>query len=248
MKAIQPEILFEDEHLLVLNKPPELLTLPDRFDATLPNLRTMMKERYGDIFIVHRLDKQTSGAILFAKDSDTHKNLNTQFQSREVRKIYHAIIAGVLDRDDMEIDIPIEPDPVRKGLMRPSVHGKASLTLVRVKQRFRMATLLECLLVTGRTHQIRVHCATIGHPLLVDPDYGGTNGFMLSTIKRKFNLAKDTDERPLIARLTLHSHSLEFTHPVSGERIKLEAAYPKDFSATLRVLEKYASTPSVARF
>lgn len=248
MKTLQPEVLFEDDSLIVLNKPPELLTLPDRFDATLPNLRSMLKERYGDIFVVHRLDRQTSGAILFAKDSETHKNLNDQFQSRDVRKIYHALLSGVLDRDDMEIDIPIEHDPVRKGLMRPSVHGKPSLTLVRVKQRFRMATLVECLLVTGRTHQIRVHCATVGHPLLVDPDYGGSDGFYVSSVKRRYNLAKHTEERPLIGRLTLHSHSLEFTHPTSGEVLKLEAPYPKDFSAALRVLEKYASAPRAARF
>src|SRR5690606_14333465 len=144
MKKPQLDILFEDEHLLALNKQPEMLTLPDRFDARLPNLRTMLTEEYGDIFVVHRLDKQTSGAILFAKDAETHRALNEQFQTRNVHKVYHAIVGGVLERDEMEIDIPIEPDPVRKGLMRPSIHGKASLTLVRVMTRFRMATLLSC--------------------------------------------------------------------------------------------------------
>lgn len=247
MKQPQLDILFEDDHLLALNKQPDLLTLPDRFDARLPNLRTMLTERYGEIFIVHRLDKQTSGAILFAKDAETHRSLSVQFQTRNVRKLYHAIVGGVLERDEMEIDIPIEPDPARKGLMRPSVHGKKSLTIITVVKRFRMATLLSCELVTGRTHQIRVHCATIGHPLLVDADYGTSDGFYVSSIKRRYNLARNTEERPLISRLTLHSARLEFTHPFTQETLALEAPYPKDFSATLRVLDKYCSVSETYR-
>lgn len=241
MKRPQLDVLFEDEHLLALNKPAELLTLPDRFDATLPNLRSLLVEKYGDIFVVHRLDKQTSGVILFAKNSEAHRELSQQFQTRSVRKLYHALVAGVVDRTEMEIDIPVEPDPARKGLMRPSVHGKESLTIMRVLKRFRMATLVECELVTGRTHQIRVHCATIGHPLLVDADYGTSDAFFVSSVKRRYNLAKDTEEQPLMARLTLHSAHLECTHPYTNEPIVLDAPYPKDLRATVQVLEKYCT-------
>lgn len=241
MKKIQLDILFEDEHVLVLNKPAELLTLPDRFNAKLPNLRTLLAEKYGDIFVVHRLDKQTSGVILFAKNSEAHRVLNQQFQTRTVRKMYHALVAGVVERSEMEIDIPIEPDPARKGLMRPSVHGKESLTIMRVLKKFRMATLVECELVTGRTHQIRVHCATLGYPLLVDADYGTSDAFLVSSVKRRYNLAKDTEEQPLIARLTLHSAHLECEHPFSHERMVFDAPYPKDLRATVQVLEKYCT-------
>jgi 23S rRNA pseudouridine1911/1915/1917 synthase len=247
MRKPQLDILFEDEHLLALNKQPDLLTLPDRFNAKLPNLRTMLTDEYGDIFVVHRLDKQTSGVILFAKDAETHRELSVQFQTRNVRKLYHAIVGGVLERDEMEIDIPIEADPVRKGLMRPSVHGKPSLTIINVLKRFRMATLLSCELVTGRTHQIRVHCATIGHPLLVDADYGTSDGFYVSSIKRRYNLARHTEERPLMSRLTLHSAHLELVHPFTQEPLVFEAPYPKDFNATLQVLEKYCSVSETYR-
>lgn len=241
MKKVQLDVLVEDDHILALNKPPELLTLPDRFDARIPNLRSLLVEKYGEIFVVHRLDKQTSGVILFAKTSEAHRVLSKQFQTRSVRKLYNALVAGVVERDEMEIDIPVEPDPARKGLMRPSVHGKESLTIIRVKKRFRMATLIECELVTGRTHQIRVHCATIGHPLFVDADYGTNDAFLVSSVKRRYNLAKDTDEQPLMARLTLHSARLECTHPFSQEPMVIEAPYPKDMRATIQVLEKYCT-------
>ncbi len=239
-KSHYPAVLFEDEHVLVLNKEAGTLTIPDRYDQELANLKSMLKARYGDIFVVHRLDRDTSGAILFAKTAEAHKTLNRQFQQRTVGKIYHAILAGVVQQDEIPIDIPLMPHPKIKGLMAPSVRGKESLTIVRPLQRFRMATLAECDMRSGRQHQIRVHCAAIGHPLLVDAEYGRSEGFMLSSIKRRYNLAKNTEERPLIARNTLHSYRLEFTHPFTGETLRFEAAYPKDFRATLQVLAKYA--------
>lgn len=239
------DILFEDDHIVVLNKPSGLLSLPDRFETNLPNLRTMLKEQYGEIFVVHRLDEETSGIMIFAKHADAHKALSEQFEKRSVRKIYHGIMQGgiepeLLTNDAMNVDIPLMPDPVRKGLMAPSVRGKEALTIVRVLKRFRLATLVECELVTGRQHQIRVHCAAIGHPLLVDPDYGTATEFRVSTIKRKFNLGKWEEEKPLIARTTLHSYSVTFTHPSTGETMTLEAPYPKDFKAVIQVLDKYA--------
>lgn len=237
----QPTILFEDDHLLAINKPSGLLSLPDRFNATLPNVRTMMKERYGEIFIVHRLDRDTSGVMILAKTAEAHQHLSEQFEHHRADKRYHAIVKGIVERDSFSVTIPIAADPRRKGLMKPTAKGKEAHTDMTVVERFRMATLLECRLITGRTHQIRVHCSAIGHPLLVDPDYGSAESFLLSTIKRKFNLAKGAEERPVIDRLTLHSFQLVVTHPVTNESLTIQAPYPRDFAATVQVLRKYAA-------
>lgn len=237
----KPDILFEDDQIIVLAKPAGLLTLPDRFNQALPNLRTMLVERYGTIFVVHRIDRETSGVMMFCKTPEAHKIMSEQFETRSVRKIYHAIVQGRFEQDELAIDIPLHADPSRPGLMSPSVRGKESLTKVRVLKRFRMATLLECELITGRQHQIRVHCAAVGHPLLVDKDYGGLDEFMLSSVKRKYNVGKHEEEKPLMSRTTLHAFSMEFTHPATQERMSFEAPYLKDFKALLQTLDKYAS-------
>ncbi|MFY8001847.1 MAG: RluA family pseudouridine synthase [Candidatus Kapaibacteriota bacterium] len=240
--AVQrPEFLFEDDHILVLAKPAGLLTLPDRFNQALPNLRTMLVERYGTIFVVHRIDRETSGIMIFCKTAEAHKAMSEQFETRSVKKIYHALVQGRFEQEELAIDIPLHADPARPGLVAPSVRGKESLTEVRVLKRFRMATLLECTLITGRQHQIRVHCAAVGHPLLVDKDYGGLDEFMLSSVKRKYNVGKHEEEKPLMTRTTLHAFSVEFIHPATQEPMRFEAPYPKDFKALLQTLDKYAS-------
>jgi 23S rRNA pseudouridine955/2504/2580 synthase/23S rRNA pseudouridine1911/1915/1917 synthase len=235
------EVLHEDDALLVLHKPSGLLVLPDRFNTTLPNVRTMLVERYGEIFIVHRIDRDTSGLLIVAKTAEAHKALSEQFEGRTVRKLYHGVVTGVVEQNELNIDIPLMPDPARKGLMAPSARGKESLTRLRVVERFRMATLVECELVTGRQHQIRVHCAAIGHPLLVDPDYGQAAAFRLSSIKRKYHLGKFVEEeQPLVSRTTLHAHSIEFQHPATGAVMRFETPYPKDLKALVQALRKYA--------
>jgi len=236
-----PEILFEDDALLVVNKPAGLLTLPDRFNAMLANVRSWLAERYGEIFIVHRIDRETSGLLVVAKTAEAHKILSQQFESRSVKKLYHGIVQGVVEQDELTIDIPLMPDPVRKGLMAPSVRGKESLTIVRVIERFRMATFVECELVTGRQHQIRVHCAAIGHALLVDAEYGTASEFNLSTIKRQYNISKHAEaEKPLVSRTTLHAAAIMFSHPLTGEALTFEAPLPKDLKALVQTLRKYA--------
>lgn len=241
MKHPTLSVLHSDEHLVVVNKQAGLLSIPDRYDVTLPSVKSLVKEKFGSAYTVHRLDKGTSGVIIMALTPESHKAINEQFEKHTIVKTYQAIVSGIVDRDTIKIDIPITEDTRRKGLMKPSAKGKEAHTVMRVVEKFRLATLVECDLITGRQHQIRVHCSAIGHPLLVDPEYGKNERFMLSTIKRRYNLGKGAEERPIIDRLTLHAVSINFLHPGTGTRLTVVAEPPKDFNAALQVLRKYAA-------
>lgn len=234
-------IIFEDSEILVLDKAAGILSIPDRYNKSLPNLFTELNSQYQKIFTVHRLDRETSGIMLFAKNAESHKNLNTQFQEQRVRKIYHLVLNGTLSEDEIKIDIPLISNPRKKGMMMPSINGKKSLTILRVLKKFRNATLAECELVSGRHHQIRAHCAAIGNPLIVDSLYGTATEFMLSSIKRRYNLKKHDTEKPLLSRVSMHAYEIGFTHPTSGEFLSFKTEYPKDFAALVKVLSKYSS-------
>lgn len=234
------EVLYQDDCLVVVNKPADILTIPDRFVPEKPNLLDLLQAEYGQVWVVHRLDKATSGAICFALDATTHKALSRQFQERQVRKLYHALVEGCPHPPEGEIDRPIAPHPTVPGKMMASSKGKMALTHYRVLTRFRDYTLMEADIKTGRTHQIRVHFSSIGHPLVVDPLYGKRDALLLSEIKRKhFRIGQDSVERPLLNRLSLHAHSLQITHPQRNEILKIEAPYFKDFRAVLNQLNKW---------
>ena len=238
------EFLYEDDDIVVVFKPAGVLSIPDRYVKEIRNLFHELNEKYGEIFVVHRLDKDTSGVMVFAKNAYAHKMLNQQFLEQKVKKLYHLVVSGIVNKDEIDIDIPLAADPAKKGVMVPSARGKESLTKLKVLKRFRVATLIECDLVTGRHHQLRAHCKAIGYPLLVDEVYGNSTEFLLSSIKRKkFNLKKHDVERPLISRVSMHAKSIEFKHPVTQETMKFEADYPKDFQALLQVLGKYSEVP-----
>ncbi|MFC2130745.1 RluA family pseudouridine synthase [Bacteroidota bacterium] len=242
-KELKIEIIFEDSDIVVLSKTAGVFTIPDRYDRQALNLYNFLQNKYGKIFTVHRLDRDTSGVIVFAKNAESHKNLNQQFQDHLVKKIYHVVISGIIRQDVIDIDIPISDNPGKKGLSIPSARGKQSLTKLKVLERFRNATLCECSLITGRHHQIRMHCSAIGYPLLVDEQYGNSGTFYLSAIKRKYNLRKDTEEKPVIKRITMHSYELTFNHPVTNAKSTFISEYPRDFSALLQILRKYAALP-----
>ncbi len=241
MKRVPLDVLYADLDIVVVNKQAGLLAIPDRYDETLPSVKVLVRERYGSAYTVHRLDRETSGVMIVALTPEAHKALNEQFEHHTVKKTYQAILAGIVDKDELMINIPLATDTKRKGLMKPSAKGKEARTGLRVIERFRIASLVECDLITGRQHQIRVHCAAIGHPLLVDADYGSTSKFMLSSIKRRYNVARGHEERPIIDRQTLHAARISFDHPSTGERVTIEAEPPRDFAATLQVLRKYAA-------
>ena len=239
------EILSEDDDYVFLNKAAGMLTLPDRFDPMIPNLYHILTEHYGHIFVVHRIDKQTSGVIAFAKNADAHKALNGQFESHRIRKKYLVLVQGNLKDAEGSIDLPIGENPGKAGTMKiDTVHGKESVTKYRVIERFVRFTLAEAEPLSGRTHQIRVHFRAIGHPLAVDEIYGNTEGIKLSSLKKNYKAKPDAIEKPLISRLTLHARSLCFSHFRNQAEMTVEAPLPKDFNSVIKQLRKLNPVPA----
>lgn len=239
-KDLPFEIILEDENYIFINKNSGILTIPDRYNYNLPNLVSILSYYRQNIFVVHRLDKDTSGVMMFAKNEKSHKLANTSFEDQLVERKYHVLVRGQFPMDEIEIDIPLLMNMADKGRVIPSARGKHSLTKVKILEKFRYATLLECELVTGRQHQIRVHLSTIGYPLLVDNLYSDNREFYLSMIKRNYNSNEDIEEKPILKRLSMHSFSLKYKDELSGKEIFATANYPKDFETALKLLRKYS--------
>ncbi|GGB19349.1 RluA family pseudouridine synthase [Puia dinghuensis] len=236
----KPEILFENDAFVAINKPAGLLSIPDR-QGKEPSLKSWLREKYGNIFTVHRLDRDTSGVIVFAKDEATHKYLSGIFEDREVEKVYQGLVQGILPQQKGSIDLPIMEHPAKPGVMVINRHGKASLTDYEVIEELSLYSLVQFRIHTGRTHQIRVHMQSLSHPIVCDELYGDARPVFLSSIKRNFKLSKDEEhERPLLSRLALHSHLLRFTDG-TGATHTLEAPLPKDLRALLQQLRKWKS-------
>jgi RluA family pseudouridine synthase len=235
---ILPEILFEDDDLVILNKPSGLLVLPDRYDPTIPNLQVLLRETYGQIFVVHRIDKETSGLVVFARKSEAHRALSIQFEDRKTEKVYQAICTGDAGDDEGRINLPISEDLRMKGKMKiDSREGKESVTRYRVVERFNAYAHVEAKPETGRTHQIRIHLSSIGLPILGDRKYGGGEGLFLSAIKPGYRVRGE--EKPLLSRTALHAASIAFAHPATYERVTFEAPLPKDMRIALTYLRKF---------
>ena len=235
------EIIYEDDQVVLVNKPSGVLSIPDRFRPyDLFNLYHWLEEKYGKIYTVHRLDRETSGLLIFAKTEGAHKSLSQQFEKRSVSKIYKVLVDGKVIEEEGTIDKPIGKHPTLSGKMVITKNGKPSLTLYKVVDRFKNYTLLDADIKTGRTHQVRVHFRSVGYPLAIDEKYGRKDAFFLSDVKlRKYRLGKGQEERPLMSRSSLHAHRLEFDHPTTGERLVFEAGLPKDFAAVLKQLGKW---------
>lgn len=234
-----PKIIYEDEAIIAINKPSGILTIPDRFDPKLPSLKMWLKERLGEIFIIHRIDRDTSGIVLFAKTESAHKYYSKIFEERNISKKYVGLVLGNLMPASGTIDKPIAHHPVVKGKMVIHRSGKPSVTHYSTYDNFGLYSLVEFTIETGRTHQIRVHMQDMGHSLVGDSLYGSGEPIYLSKIKRKkFKLSKNQEEEiPLLNRLALHAVSLKFT-TTEGKEIYLEADLYKDMQATLSQLRK----------
>jgi 23S rRNA pseudouridine955/2504/2580 synthase/23S rRNA pseudouridine1911/1915/1917 synthase len=237
MLKIEEYILEEDENLVAINKPSGLLTIPDREGKEI-SLKQILKNKYGEIFTVHRLDRDTSGIVVFAKNEEAHKQLSQLFEARETVKIYNGFVLGSPFQKSGTINEPIAEHPVKKGLMTVYKKGKESITEYEELENFKLYSWMQFRILTGRTHQIRVHMKHLGHPIVCDELYGDAKPVFISSIKRKkFNLSKDEEEeRPILSRLALHASKLKFD--LNSKTYELEAELPKDLRALLQQLRK----------
>jgi len=231
-----PEILFENEEFIALNKPAGMLSVPDRTQSE-PSLKDLLVEKYTGIFTVHRLDRETSGVIVFAKTAETHQWLSVIFQERQVEKKYFGIVGGVPASPKGIIDLPMFEHPGKNGTMVVNRKGKPASTGYEVLENFGKYAFMKFELFTGRTHQIRVHMKETGHPILCDPLYGDGKPFLVSSLKRNYNHSGFEDEIPILSRLALHAAQLSFTDQ-HGKTFTIEAEMPKDMRALLSQLRK----------
>jgi len=210
--------LYVDEELIILDKPPGISVLVEGWEPAKPNLVNLVRKEFGQIWVVHRLDKSTSGVIVFTRTPEAHRQMNTQFQNHEVIKTYHAILEGKPNWSEMTAEQPLRPD---RGHSHRTIidfkNGKPSSTFFKVINIYNHHCLVESMPKTGRTHQIRAHAAALGFPILGDHLYGAS-------------------KTTLIDRLALHAASIEFIHPGTKERMSITCPYPTDFVEALAIL------------
>jgi len=234
------DIIYKDEHILIINKPAGLSVLPEGWEPDAPYLVKTLEEEYGDpstgshspdalsggrVWVVHRLDKHTSGVLVFALNAEAHRSLNIQFEKHEVEKVYRAITVGAPPWKERITKFPLRVNVGHKHrTMVDNKNGIRSETKFKVLNWIQIspmlaegAALVEARPMTGRTHQIRVHAYALGYPLLGDTLYSAP-------------------ETNIIARPALHAHSLSFNHPITNERVSFTAAYPDDFKKALKTL------------
>jgi len=230
-------ILFEDDDVIVVNKPAFISTLDEREGGDVNMLR-LAKEYWPDAQVCHRLDKETSGTLIIAKNPAAYRSVSMQFEKRHVKKVYHAVINGTHIFEELKVDLPI----LNAGKGNVSINrqeGKAAETWFTSLKYFKHYTLVECRPVTGRMHQIRIHLATQRASIAGDAMYKGEPVF-LSKIKRKYNLGKDQEELPIMKRFALHAREVSF-RLLDGKQVTIHAPYPKDFETLLKLLDKFDS-------
>lgn len=238
---ISIEKLFEDDFIVCLAKPAGISVIPERFQTEKLDFKQTVEKALGvSLFTVHRIDRDTSGVVLFAKSAESHKAFSLLFENHMMGKQYTALANGLFDGDYGEIDSPIASHPSGNGKMLIHAKGKPSFTSFKVVEQYRHAALLDVFIKTGRTHQIRVHLTSSGHSLLVDPLYGNQTFFLLSSIKKGYKQTSE-EERPILDRLSLHASSLAFEHPFTKEQIKVVCDLSKDMRVTIEMLRKFDS-------
>ncbi|MBM4040916.1 MAG: RluA family pseudouridine synthase [Planctomycetes bacterium] len=244
-KKLDFEVLYEDAHVLAINKPAGVAVIPGpgTLEATLINGLLWHVQHESPfpcrrVHVIHRLDKDTTGVLLVGKDLAAARHLSAAFEGRRVAKHYLALVRGEMAAGEGEVDLPIAPTATRGRMRARGREGRPARSRYRVAERFRGYTLVEVQPLTGRQHQVRLHLASLGHPLAVDPLYGGANALFLSEIKPGYRRKGDRPEPPLMGRLTLHARRIEF-ELADGSPLTVEAPLPADFERLLRVLRKY---------
>lgn len=228
-------IIFENDDLAIINKPPFISSLDEREGGDI-NILRLAKSEFGDAQVCHRLDKETSGCLIIAKNPETYRLVSMQFERRQIKKVYHAIVNGTHIFDNLVIDLPIL-NLGNKNVTISRSEGKPAETHFNSLMYFKHATLIECQPVTGRMHQIRIHLATQKASIAGDSMYGGKPIF-LSQIKRGYTLGKDQEELPVMKRFALHARELTLKIDADTE-ITVMAPYPKDFATLLKQLERF---------
>lgn len=236
-------ILFENNDYILINKPPYLSSLDERTQdkrtGSVPqSILRLAKEYWADAQLCHRLDKETSGVLAIAKNPAAYRHLAMQFEAREVTKRYHAISNGVHSFDAVSVYLPIAQLRDGTGVRIDREKGKIAETIFFTLKAYRNFTLVECIPITGRMHQIRVHLQCLKASIVSDPMYGGNDIFLSQLKSKKFNLKNGTEELPLIRRVALHAHSLTFKL-LNDEVLKIEAPYPKDLAVLVKQLDKF---------
>ncbi len=234
-----PPVIYEDETLLAFDKPAGLAVTPDPRDPAAPNLLALVRSRFGPgIANVHRLDADASGVLVCARTKAALDALSGQFQAKTAARTYHALVEGAPAEDEFTIERALREDTGRPGRMCPADKGgKPGVTRFRVLERFRGFAWLACEPLTGRPHQIRVHLAAAGSPILNDSLYGTDNRLLLSRFKRGYK--GRAEERPLVSRLALHASELIVRHPATGAPVTLRAPLPKDIAVALKYLRRF---------
>lgn len=232
-------VIYSDDDIIVLNKRSGILIAADRYDPDAPRLDVIAEKEFGKLFAVHRIDKDTSGLIIYARNPEAQKILSMQFEHREVHKTYHALVYGHPLWEDLNVDLSLQPDgDSRHRTVVSKRYGKPSETDFHLIGNCGPYSWIEAKPKTGRTHQIRVHLAANGLSIVCDPLYSGNQKpVRLSEIKKKWN-GDEYEERPLLSRLALHAYKIEFKHPKTGEMVSFTAPYPKDMDATRKQLAK----------
>ncbi|SOE22252.1 23S rRNA pseudouridine955/2504/2580 synthase [Spirosomataceae bacterium TFI 002] len=232
-------IIFENDNFIAINKPPFISSLDERTEDKTASIIRLAKEEFEDIQLCHRLDKETSGVLILAKNPEAYRHMAIQFEQREVTKTYHAVANGQHNLDSISVFLPIA---INKGSTQVRIDkrkGKIAETIFFTEKVYGHHTLIRCHPISGRMHQIRVHLMCLEAPIVCDPTYGGADIF-LSKIKRNFNLKENDDELPLIKRVALHAYEIQFKD-LNGEVLKITAPYPKDFDVLIKQLDKYSS-------
>ena len=229
-------ILFENDDYIVVNKPPFVASLDERGGSGEVNILRLAKQYSADAQVCHRLDKETSGAIIIAKTPEAYRSVAMQFEKRKVNKVYHAVVDGQFTFNELFIDLPILNDG-NKSVTIDRKEGKRAETIFNSIKNYRHYTLVECKPITGRMHQIRIHLATQRAAIAGDDMYRGKPVF-LSSIKKGYRIAKDDEELPIMKRFALHARHLVFKG-LDGADIVIEAPYPKDFATLIKLLDKF---------
>lgn len=234
-KSFPYGVLFNDPHLLVLDKPAGITVIPERNGVA--GIQQMAEQQFGKLFTIHRIDKETSGIVVFAKNPEAHRHLSMQFESHAVNKKYTAFVQGMLPKEEVRVEKSIGPHPRKPNVMIISNAGKQAVSVFKPGEIFKHVSVAEVEIKTGRTHQVRLHMQYAGFPLLVDAVYGVADSFYLSAIKGKYKGVEK--EKPLLARLSLHASDIGFLHPENEKQILITSTLPADLQLVLKMLRKY---------